>query len=144
MNTDLERRRFLQGAAATGIIVASPGIITSTGKFLSAVGNGYPAASKWPWTVDASGMIRYVGDGEVYSVTELHRWLHDRADELFPTDDVHLDITCDVPSYLYSDGHMVLNPGYDIDDHTARFLKDGTIKQHDMMYASFSGIPKRG
>jgi len=95
------------------------------------------------WTVDRStGDIRYIGDdhGEASpsyaTVIQFHRWLQELADDAVASGDDELDITNQNPSARSTDNIITLLSTYNIDDHAAEHLYDGSIVQDggDIVY----------
>ena len=80
--------------------------------------------------------IRHVSGTACYTVLELHRWLQDLADDAAASGDDYMDITVLTPSERSYDTIITLVNGFNIDDHAARFLYDGSIIQSggDVIY----------
>jgi len=84
---------------------------------------------------DNDGTIKHFeGETDTYTVLELHRYLQELADR--PVDfnsntpnDFTIDITSPSPSMRITDHMIRLSKGINIDDETAKFLKDGSIIQ---------------
>ena len=88
------------------------------------------------WSVDdATGNIRYIGDGHggaspsYATVIEFHRWLGDLADDAVYAGDDEADITKVTPSDRSTDNIITLINGRNIDDLAAEHLYDGSIIQ---------------
>jgi hypothetical protein len=87
------------------------------------------------WSIDATGLITYVGDPHggaspsYATVLELHRWLQDLADDESATGDDLVDIVKSTPSERSTDNIITLLPPFRIDDTAAEHLYDGSITQ---------------
>lgn len=79
--------------------------------------------------VQENGNIRYVGSGSTYSVIAFHRWLQDLQDDAQASGNDLTDITDATASERATDNLITLINGFNIDDHAARFLYDGSIVQ---------------
>lgn len=79
--------------------------------------------------------IRYIGAAHgasgagYYTVSELHRWLQELADDGSSSGDDYMDMTQDTPSDRSTDNIITLINGYNIDDTTAEHLYGGSIIQ---------------
>lgn len=80
------------------------------------------------FVLSPNGDIRYVGKGAKYTVVELHRLLSDLNDQA-PAPGRVLDYTCETASMRSTDQIITLQGHWNIDDHAAEHLKDGTITQ---------------
>ena len=67
--------------------------------------------------------------GNQYTVIAFHRWLGDLQDDSASSGDDYMDITRAEPSARATDNQVTLNQPYNIDDHTARWLYDGSVIQ---------------
>lgn len=81
------------------------------------------------FSIAANGDLRYVGAGATYTVIAFHRWLGDLMDDAQAVGNDLLDITSATASERATDNLITLNSPYNIDDHAARFLYDGSIVQ---------------
>jgi hypothetical protein len=81
------------------------------------------------FSIAANGDIRYVGSGATYTVIALHRWLQDLQDDAQAAGNDLTDITDPTSSERATDNLITLINGFNIDDHAARFLYDGSIVQ---------------
>jgi hypothetical protein len=88
------------------------------------------------WSVDeATKNVRYVGDAHggaapsYATVSQLHRWLQDLADDATFAGNDELDITKTTPSERSTDNIITLINSYNIDDTAAEHLYDGSIIQ---------------
>jgi hypothetical protein len=83
--------------------------------------------------ISHNGDIRYSGDGTTtYTIDEFHSWLIERAEEL----EQQAQRPLLVPSERSTDNIITLNYPFNIDEHTARYLVDGSVVQEDAVYSS--------
>ena len=121
------RRGFLGtlGAALAGALVAPDELwLPSAKKIFLPPKRGWipPTNICDDFTIDRLGNIRYVGKGARYTVVELHRYLQ----EAFEQPDL---IDNPTPSDRVTDNLICLNGSFNIDDHAAEYLYDGSIGQ---------------
>lgn len=83
------------------------------------------------FSIDTSKNIRYNNTSTAnYTVLDFHRWLQDAADDAsVATADDFVDITSLTPSDKSYDTIITLINGYNIDDHAAQHLYEGSIIQ---------------
>ena len=84
--------------------------------------------------------------GNQYTVIAFHRGLGDLQDDSASSSDDYMDITRAAPSERATDQQVTLNQPYNIDDHTARFLYDGSVIQDggDTIYDPLSVLAPAG
>lgn len=129
----MKRRSFVKVLAA--LFVAPKAIATS----LTA-----PKCITSDFILSADHTIHYVGSSEcTYSVLELHRFLHDLADEDPRTGNPHLNILEPAPSLRHTDTYIELVDGWSITDQTADHLTDGTLKTKDGIWMYCTTIPQK-
>src|SRR3990167_2158435 len=82
------------------------------------------------FSIAANGDIRYVGTaGTNYTVIEFHRWLQDLQDDAQAAGNDLTDITDPTASERATDNLITLINSFNIDDHAAQHLYDGSIVQ---------------
>src|SRR3990167_8798494 len=81
------------------------------------------------FSIAANGDIRYVGSGTNYTVIAFHRFLQDLQDDAQAAGNDLTDITDPTSSERATDNLITLINSFNIDDHAARFLYDGSIVQ---------------
>ena len=81
-------------------------------------------------------LLTIFGDIKIFSGPLFVRWLQELADEVAPDGSDILSIFDASPSQRYTDNLIKLKGGWNIDDKTARHLRNGSIVQGKTIYTS--------
>ena len=82
--------------------------------------------------------VRYVasGDATYYTVDDFYRSLCELSDKEAAELDAPHDITNRVPAVRLGEHYIELINGHNIDDHTAKHLTEGAIRQGDVVHCA--------
>ena len=143
----LNRRDFFKALGAGAIVISTPKLLGDmietelwTPKTISIPKTANLVyGDKFAYDY-ATKNIRYIGPkSESATVLELHRWLQDESDKIEVRDD-ELCILDPNPSSRATDQIITLHNDWHIDDHTAQYLRDGSIKQKDAIYCGIQTV----
>jgi len=153
----MKRKAFFRSLILGGIILPHIPKLILTGGWFQRGFMGSPIVGTEIFGIDndftfnaLTGDIRYIGAKErQYTVLGLHRWIQKQADQETSMDGSDmLDITHQNPSYRINDHLIELVGAVNIDEETAKWIKDGSLIQnrdaeHPTIYDGFFRPPSK-